>query len=552
MTGPARFGRLMRTLQHLGAEQGIAQLVHALRGIRPPRSVPGEIPALSAGAAIEPVLPAPRHARWDASGELELIRRRADFSREVDWDYAGHGPLWVYHLHQCDHLRDASLSPGRRLDAILDWVRNHREGVGWDPHPASLRILSWGKILLTPGAVEPTAEESAEIFESLARQLDHLGGNLEVRLQANHLLSNLIAMVFGGLLFEGSQADAWLGQSGPLSAELAKQFGADGAHHERSPMYHALLVENILDLLNLARARPGRSPAGLVGNLENVAAAGLGAAAVWAQPDGEIALFGDSAFGIAQAPDVLAGYGRSLGVARRLPEPAALLAEAGFARLEAGPLCVLVSIGGPAPAHQPGHAHCDGLAFELAYRGQRVVCDTGVHGYVVGPRRSLARATRSHATVEVGGCDQAEIWAAHRVGGRPRLELIAFEEGAYLEATCISWSTPKTLHRRSFTLGEASLEIRDALEGQPEAARLALPLAPGIEPRLVHDQDGGVQAHLALPGGGRLRVDLPIAADWRIETAPYFPEFGLAVDRACLVGEANAFEAGTWRFVPLD
>ena len=548
MTRLERLARTFRTLRHLGRDQLIAQVIYGLRGIRRPVRAPGATPALSEGLTTLPFLPAPRHARWHATGELELIHRRADFAEEVDWRYGEEGPLWLYHLHQFDHLRAPGLTPERRLALMLDWARRHQAGPGWDPHPTSLRIVNWGKTLLTPAAVSPTPDEQAELHASLARQADTLDRNLEVRLQANHLLSNLIGLVFAGLLFRDQGADRWLARSAELGAELGAQFAPDGGHQERSPMYHALLLENLLDLLNLARAREGRAPGLLVEVLEETAARGLGAFSVWRHPDGEIALFGDSALGIAQRPDALLEYASSLGLAPRLPEIPGLLANTGFARLDEGPFSLLASVAGPAPVHQPGHAHCDALAFELSCRGERVVCDTGVHDYLPGERRARARATRSHATLEVGGAEQAEIWAGHRVGGRPRVELVAFDPGRSLEATCASWSTLDSLHRRSFSFRAGGLEVRDTLEGRPRPVCLVLPLAPGIEARLVHDADTGDEAHLVLPGGGRLRVALPISANWRIEPTPYYPEFGLEEERVSLVGEAALFESGTWRF----
>ena len=552
MSRLARLARTFRTLRHLGQDQLVAQVIHGLRGIRGPASRVRSAPARSEGASTLAFLPAPRHVGWHPTGELELLHHRADFADKVDWEYEPGGPLWLYHLHQFDHLRAPGLTPDRRLALMLDWVRRHEEGSGWDPHPTSLRILNWGKILLTQDAVSPAGDEVTELHASLARQADTLARNLELRLQANHLLSNLIGLVFAGLLFADEGADDWLAHSGHLCAELDAQFAADGAHQERSPMYHSLLLENLLDLLNLARARASRAPAGLVEVLEETTGRGLGALEVWCHPDGEIPLFGDSAFGIAQRPDALLEYASSLGLAPRGPDVPGLLADTGFARLDAGVFSVVVSVAGPAPGHQPGHAHCDALAFELSCGGERVVCDTGVHDYLLGERRARSRATRSHATMEVGGAEQAEIWASHRVGGRPRVELVGFEPGQGLEATCASWSTLDSPHRRRFAFRSGGLEVRDVLEGLPRPVYLALPLAPGIDVRLVHDAGSGDEAHLVLPGGGRMRVALPIAASWRIESAPYFPEFGLEEQRVSLVGEAVLFESGTWRFDLLE
>ncbi|MFP6641054.1 MAG: heparinase II/III family protein, partial [Myxococcota bacterium] len=175
-----------------------------------------------------------------------------------------------------------------------------------------------------------------------------------------------------------------------------------------------------------------------------------------------------------------------------------------------------------------------------------------VYEYVIGERRKISRATLSHSTLEVDGAEQSEIWAAHRIGGRPRVELVDFQLDSRIEATCAGWSTPDLLHRRIFMLQRGGLEIRDRMEGSAASVRLSLPLAPGVLARTVHDQDGGAEAHLELPSGRRMRVQLPAAAEWRLETCVYFPRFGVEVERSRLFGEARSFESGTWRFELLN
>lgn len=548
MSGVDRIGRLVRTVRYLRARQLGAQLLHAVRGTGSPAHWAGPAPELAPTSSSVPFPGAPEHARVEPGPCFSLIGVTVDMNGGVDWDFAGEGPLFAYHLHQFDHVRSDAAEPALRLELIRDWIRRHPSGVGWDPHPTCLRILSWGKLLLTEGALPEGLDHRAEIRHSLARQIETLSHHLEVRLQANHLLSNLIGVVFGGLLLAGSHADRWLGLHERLEQEIGRQIRSDGLHEERSPMYHALLLENLLDLLNLARVPSAGSPRSLVEVLEAATARMRGALEVVCHPDGEIALFADSAFGIAQAPARLHAYADALGVDAVGSLDRGVLAESGYVRLAADPLTLLASVSGPAPAHQPGHAHCDALSFELSCGDERIVTDTGVREYVPGERRRIARATGSHATIEIDDCEQAEIWSAHRVGGRPVVVLEGVEPGVRMVASCRGWSTPETLHRRAFIARGTAIEIQDTLEGERRPVRLALPLAPGLEPRLAHDRDGGTEAHVPLKNGSRLRIALPVAANWRIARAPYYPRFGTTIERACLVGESSDFETGTFRF----
>lgn len=313
-------------------------------------------------------------------------------------------------------------------------------------------------------------------------------------------------------------------------------------------MYHALLLESLLDLLDVARAPGSRARPAFVDALAEATARMRGALELVCHPDGEIALFADSAFGIAHPPERLHAHAKALGVAPVRPAGPGLLPESGYLRLVSGPFTLIASVAGPSPAHQPGHAHCDALAFELSCGDERVVTDTGVCEYVPGERRRLARSTASHATVQLDGAEQAEIWAAHRVGGRPVVQIESVQPGVRGVASCRGWSTPDTVHRRTFRTQPRAMEIADEIAGRRRAARLMLPLAPGLEPRLAHDRDGGTEAHVRLQDGARLRVALPVGARWRISRAPYYPEFGCTLERACLVGESDGFTGGTFRF----
>ncbi|MEE8581273.1 MAG: heparinase II/III family protein [Myxococcota bacterium] len=539
--------RVLRTLRHLKSTQILAQLRHWIGGEVVPVRVAGETPRLRTDDTPVPFLGAPAHARYDGGRHFELIGHSVRFPTRIDWDYDEAGPLWAYHLHQFDYARAPSLGAQARTDLLLDWIERHPRGTGWNAHSTSLRILSWGKLLLTPGALSLDAEGQRRVCDSLASQLSTLARHLELRLQANHLFSNRLALLFGGHLFDGKEAQRWLERGLGLGRELDAQILTDGAHVERSPMYHALLLENLLDLINLSRAAPRPAAAAVLERAESCAEGMLGALDLWTQPDGDIALFADAGLGVAQTPEALAAYASKLDLRARAPARPGLLDAAGYVRLEAGPYTLIASVAGPMPSYQPGHAHCDALSFELSIGKQRVVTDTGVCEYSPGPRRDLARATRSHSTVEVQGLDQAEIWGAHRVGGRPLVALESADPPRSAEARCAGWATPDTLHRRHFSVDAGGVQIRDSLEGRPRPVRFSLPLAPGLEPAF----ETQTRLKIALPTESAtwLKIELPRGDDlhWRIERRPYFPTFGEERDRACVVGEARNFRSGVWR-----
>ncbi|MEZ4333569.1 MAG: heparinase II/III family protein [Myxococcota bacterium] len=553
---------LLRTVRHLRARQALAQIHHALFGLARPRSAGPATPRLAIPAPATPWLPPPAHVKALPPDRFELLATAFEPPSGEGWSRSSHGPLFAYHLHQQEYLRLPDVPPARRAAVIADWIASHRAGIGWDPHPTGLRLLAWGKLFTTAGGLPDDPALREAMLRSFADQAATLAHGLEFRLQANHLLSNLIGVVYAGLLVDAPAAEAWRSRATLLLDELARQVHPDGGHEERSPMYHASLLEALLDLLNLCRAAPARAPYGLEAGLVRVLPRMVDALERLSHGDGRIALFADSAFDLAAEPAALRDYAVRLG----LVEPAApardrsglpaltapgsaRLSDTGYVRLASPRWLLIASVAGPAPAHQPGHAHCDALAFELSLDGRRLVTDTGVREYVPGPWRTHARATASHATLQIDDEEQAEIWAAHRVGGRPAVVVTAFDAAlGVAEATCRGWSRPDTLHRRRFRVGGREVEIVDSVEGPARRITSRLPLAPGVTVELRSTAGPGTdgpaggfaRCRAGDVGGPAIEIELPTGFAWRVETAACHPSFGRTLERPVLVGVGRA------------
>src|SRR5262249_6854070 len=145
---------------------------------------------------------------------------------------------------------DAGSRADWHRDLIKRWIAENPPGAGngWEPYPISLRVVNWIAWSLAGGKLDEVA------CDSLATQVRVLGASLEYHLLGNHLLANAKALVFAGCYFTGPEAEAWLTAGlSLLQRELAEQILADGGHFERSPMYHAIILEDVLDLVQLAR-----------------------------------------------------------------------------------------------------------------------------------------------------------------------------------------------------------------------------------------------------------------------------------------------------------
>jgi uncharacterized heparinase superfamily protein len=200
-------------------------------------------------------------------------------------------------------------------------------------------------------------------------------------------------------------------------------------------------------------------------------------------------LFNDAALDASPEIDGVLALGACLGVAAadvarvRKGGTASLTAlePTGWARLDAGDASLVVDVGPDADGWQPGHAHADGLTFELWVDRQRALVDFGVATYEPGAAREETRATRSHNTLELDGRDSCEVWATFRVGrrGRGRMTASDASDGVVrvaLEHDGYAWLPGAPRHARTLVLGSRRLDLRDQVVsgGYSWASRLRM------------------------------------------------------------------------------
>lgn len=524
---PNIFLRYWHTIRHLKPVQVYGRLwfrlvrpAPDLRPAPPVRTTAG--PWVLAARRQPSLLDAGRHCFLNETHEL----------RAGAWDDPALPKLWRYNLHYFDDLNAQDAASRSTLHGALmaQWVRENppASGSGWEPYPASLRIVNWIKWSLAGNALP------AECVYSLAVQTRHLSRRLEHHLLGNHLFANAKALVFAGLFFAGEEADAWLAAGmAILARELPEQILADGGQFERSTMYHALALEDLLDLINLFRAAGRPLPDAWRG----LAARMVDWLAAMSHPDGRIALFNDAAFGIAPANEELLRYATSLGIdAARSPSPQRrLLADSGYLRAEAADAVLILDVAPVGPDYLPGHAHADTLSFELSLFGQRVFCNGGTSRYGLGPEREAERGTAAHNTVVIDAEDSSEVWAGFRVARRARpFDLSVSGDESVTEVGCAhdgyTRLPGRPVHRRRWQLRAGRLCIADRVEGRCASAVARYHLHPGVACEIDAQGGGGV---LRLPGGESVR--------WRVAggvlrqtESRYCPEFGIRLERPCL------------------
>jgi uncharacterized heparinase superfamily protein len=536
--------------QRPGTRVPLSVLWHTVRQLKPSqvinrvaRRLPRRVPPAPTGLTLAPlqapwVAPVPTAPHLVSPTRIRIHDHERDIGSAEAWLATDVTHLWLYHLHYFDELSAPAVtdSTAWRRELVTRWIRDNPPGVGagWEPYPASLRVVNWIKWHLAGN------ELGEDGLRSLAAQLASIASRLEFHLLGNHLFENAKALCFGGRFFGGAAAGSWWDNGHRLlEHELAEQVLADGGHFELSPMYHARMLENVLDLINLERAFGRRTTI----RLEDHAQRMLEWLAVMTHPDGGIALFNDAALGQAPRLAELVAYAGRLGLAPPLVprSPVHWLAASGYGRVTAGPWVGFLDVAEIGPSYLPAHGHADALTFELSLSGERFVVDTGTQTYEDGPSRWQERSTAAHNTIEIDGQSSSEVWKSFRVGRRARVSAAVVEEldrGCRVTGSHDGYARigSGVLHRRTWEFRGGTIWIADQLAG---SGRHEVALRLHFHPSVRLEPAGPSEFALLRSGRRIARFIGDPTLTFEIEPARYHPRFGSSDPSLRLTGRAS-------------
>ena len=468
--------------------------------------------------------------------------------QEHGWCGGKREKLWRYNQHYFDDLN--AKDPKSRLlwhkNLLLDWVCNNAPGIGdgWEAYPTSLRIVNWIKWALV-GNQLPTL-----CIESLAIQARWLSNHLETHLLGNHLFANAKALIFAGCFFEGDEANNWL-MTGLiiLKKEIPEQILLDGGQFELSTMYHALALEDMLDLCNLANVYVealneqdqdiGELIRGYVPKMINWLE-------LMSHSDGEIGFFNDAALGIAPTSEELIEYSLRLGFDKtnkffdykkhnRLMEYIHLK-ESGYIHIESKDTLVLFDVAKIGPDYLPGHAHADTLSLECSLFGQRLLVNSGTSCYGISQERLRQRGTAAHNTVVIDEQNSSEVWGGFRVARRayPKdLKINGNNEEITINCSHDGYTRLKgrPIHHRTLKLTEKSLLIEDAVSGKFKSAEAYFHFHPAI---VLRSEEDGSRGELIFKNQRKAVWQIVFGAA-KLAPSTYHPRFGIVQSAQCLV-----------------
>lgn len=468
-------------------------------------------------------------------GRFYFLNISADLGFPVDWNAEEYPVLWRYQLHIMSYLEE--LEPDERWSFCRHWITSNDigKGIGWNSYVTSLRIVNWIK----------ASPKEINIINSLYLQCAWLYRNLENYILGNHYLENARALVMGGLFFQKKgEAAKWF-QKGMqiIRNQTPEQILPDGGHFERSPMYHAIVLEIYLDILNsLGTENKDFFLFDAIRKMSDFLVSVT-------HPDGRIALFNDSAIGFGPATDWLLGYVKKL--TGYIPRKRSEFDSSGYYIHDTDPFFLIIDGGDIGPDYLPAHAHGDIFSYELSVNKSRLVVDSGVFGYAAGEKRERMRSTKAHNTVVIDGKDQAEFWGSFRVARRYKPQSVTFDlnnTGCQFTGAFAGYAQligGKLEHSRSINLSSAEklLNVEDSIAGIGiHHIESRIHLHPDAEIERLDDNKASI---ILNDVKCTLETDWP---DFSIQKSWYYPSFGIQQENHVLILHAKTNVPVTYKY----
>lgn len=487
--------------------------------------------------------PASRSISLISQDRFCFLNIEHNVSDSADWNQISSKKLWLYNLHYFDDL-NAENSTNRtnwHRSLMKRWIIDNPPGfgVGWEPYPLSLRIVNWIKWSLSGNTLDKNMQKS------LAIQIRFLKMRVEYHLLGNHLISNAKALIFGGYFFDGDEPDSWLecGMS-ILTREIPEQILMDGGHFEKSTMYSALVLEDMLDLINISKCFKDRVKGNQKKQLEIWSKRSCDLKnwlRVMCHPDGEISFFNDAAFNVAPNLAKLEAYATNLlEKSENLKNKSSLihLKNSGYIRLTFGSAVALLDVASIGPDYLPAHAHADTLSFEFSLRNQRVLVNSGTSCYENSSERAWQRGTAAHNTVIIDGQDSSEVWSSFRVAKRAYPIKLSVQESicpTNIKVFCghdgYERLRGRPIHYRTWNMCIDELNIIDKVDGKFNCAYARFHFHPSILLEIKPDKTGGIAKLL---DGSIIKLEVKQGLAY-LEPSTWHSQFGHSQENICLV-----------------
>lgn len=442
-------------------------------------------------------------------------------------------PLWRFNLHYFEytialaakyHQRNHSKYYDKYKELFYSWIAANPVGTGdgWHPYTISMRLPNLLICLDLFGEVFADDKEfQTKAFQSIYAQYRSLIKRKETWQLGNHYFENLKTILLGSLMFDEPRVfDKHLRL---LLREVKEEILPDGVHFELSPMYHKIILEDIIRVTYWLRQAEKPQYKELLPVIQKM----VNALASIEKGMGKTPLFNDSGDGVAK--DCAALLMAANDLFNITPKYSESFPASGYYKLYDGNIALMFDAGEIGPRYMTGHSHCDCLSFELSVENKPLFVNSGTYQYQ-GDKRKYFRSTEAHNTLTVGEREQSECWGEHRVARR--ISNVKAEKNSQLITGSYQTYLGDT-HTRMISLAEGALTVLDSVvTAPPNTIHSYLHITDNYE---VAADDVSLEV---LCGGHKVCTITPVGAEYSIHTSGnltnYAPQFGCLTHGSCI------------------
>jgi uncharacterized heparinase superfamily protein len=298
-------------------------------------------------------------------------------------------------------------------------------------------------------------------------------------------------------------------------------------------MYHAIILEDLLDLINILEAyKTDRNSKlkDLLNQSRKAAVKMLNWANLMRHPDGRLPFFNDTAMDISASFNELVYYAKNLTLDYSGVSKCEIikLENSGFYIWKDGCNKLFFDVGEVGASYQPGHAHADTLSVECSINGTNLIVNSGTSEYAESELRAYQRSTAAHSTVEINGKNSSETWRSFRVARRASIIKRTVSKNNRNVIFSAShdgyYRLPgKYIHFRSIECEPNQIKILDKVSGIIDGKlQINFFLAPGIKSEKL-----GLRIYKLSNEFGEINAKIEFS-DGEVESKPslWYPRFG--------------------------
>lgn len=330
--------------------------------------------------------------------------------------------LWRYNLHYFDFIYPLAKAYKENKDDTIyikfkelvnAWIDHNIAftGDGWHPYTLSLRITNWiCGYEMFEGKIEGDIEFRDKYIRSIYLQYLYLQRNLEKDVLGNHYFENIKALIIGSVFFGDKHVlNKFVSE---LVKQLDEQIMNDGMHFELSPMYHKIILEDLIKIAFWLKSSSIEIPKTVMLKLKKM----IDCIYSLEKDMGTTPLFNDSGNNIAKSTEsLLYASEKYFGLK---PDYRTCFDDSGYYIMHYKDKKIIIDCGEVCPSYLPAHGHCDALSYELSIDGMPFIVNSGTYEYEKGEWRDFFRSTRSHNTLMIDDVEQSHYWGSFRVAKR--------------------------------------------------------------------------------------------------------------------------------------